>query len=973
MAPPAPAWPPPRTDNPAVNQLLSPTLTYDHAHHPVIAGNRLYYGSSADGSVVCLDAETGEFRWRFATEGPVRLAPRLTRGRILAASDDGLLYCLDAETGASLWTYRPGPEDRRLMGNGRPMSVWPIRCGICVRDGTAYVAAGLFPSHGTYLCAVDVETGEEEWKRPLDCSPQGFMLASPDRLFVPTGRTPFRVYRRSDGQPLATLGRSDSWGKSLPGGCCAVVVDEQLVTGPGEDGDLYVFDVTSAETLVRAPGTQIVVDGLVTYALGDRKISALERSYLQGSQPKVLWEQTCGKAHCLIRTAEHLCVGTDAGVEVISSTNGEHRGRVPFPAPVLGLAIAESRLYAATADGRIHCLSNRTPEAPLTHRLQAEPAPDTADADQTMAREALDLLGSTQGVCLIVGADTTDLARELAASSRLQVIQAVTDPAVAHSLRQALAEQGLLGQGIALHTVGVPALPYQRHLANLVIDLTLHDTAADAVPDTELLRVLRPYGGLLLQRRQALPDALPPGQPIRTGPESAFGAAFRRGHVPGAGSWTHCYADLGNTACSGDLTPFTEYGLLWFGRPGPRRMLERHIKGAPPLAADGLLFITGKDYLAGLDAYNGTILWEKDVPGSGRVGVLKDCGNMALAPDSLYVACDSACLLLDPSTGNQRAAIDVESVAGVPGHWGYTAWIGDLLLGTRTPPGAELQAGDAEDYTTIWKHHRPVVCSSHLFAADRHNGTRLWCHAPEPGLIANPTITVLGDRVFFLESTNPEPRRQDLGKVPLADLFANGPRVTALDLRTGEVAWSAAVDLSLFHHSLYMSGKDGTLVLCGSRHAPVDGQELIQYELLALDAGNGDLRWQNSNTPTRAHILDGGHGEQIQHPAIVGETVYGPGFARNLHTGEVVDGWLWNKSPQCATLSASATCAFSRQNGLPTVEAFADGSKLHLTRTTRPGCWINTLPIGGMVVIPEASSGCTCGYSVQASLGLAPR
>jgi hypothetical protein len=26
-----------------------------------------------------------------------------------------------------------------------------------------------------------------------------------------------------------------------------------------------------------------------------------------------------------------------------------------------------------------------------------------------------------------------------------------------------------------------------------------------------------------------------------------------------------------------------------------------------------------------------------------------------------------------------------------------------------------------------------------------------------------------------------------------------------------------------------------------------------------------------------------------------------------------------------------------------------------------------------MVVIPEASSGCTCGYSVQASLGLAPR
>jgi hypothetical protein len=83
-------------------------------------------------------------------------------------------------------------------------------------------------------------------------------------------------------------------------------------------------------------------------------------------------------------------------------------------------------------------------------------------------------------------------------------------------------------------------------------------------------------------------------------------------------------------------------------------------------------------------------------------------------------------------------------------------------------------------------------------------------------------------------------------------------------------------------------------------------------------------------------------------------------------------GWLWQKSPQCATLSASAHCAFSRQGGNPTMADFATGKENKMTRATRPGCWINTLPSGGIVLIPEASSGCTCGYAVQTSLALYP-
>jgi len=38
-----------------------------------------------------------------------------------------------------------------------------------------------------------------------------------------------------------------------------------------------------------------------------------------------------------------------------------------------------------------------------------------------------------------------------------------------------------------------------------------------------------------------------------------------------------------------------------------------------------------------------------------------------------------------------------------------------------------------------------------------------------------------------------------------------------------------------------------------------------------------------------------------------------------------------------------------------------------------PGCWINIIPAGGLVLIPEASSGCTCGYPLQTSMAFIPK
>ncbi len=210
---PRPAWPAPAEANISAGfHGLSSALTYDRAFHTVAAQGLVYFGSSADDALRCLDAATGRLRWKFVTEGPVRLAPVLSGSKVFAGSDDGFLYCLDAREGRLLWKYRAIPEDIRLPGNERMISLSPVRCGIVVEEGLVHFIAGLFPSRGVYLCALRAETGREVWKKKIGVSAQGYLLASPKRLFVPTGRTPFRVFDRAKGEALGKFGKSSSWG-----------------------------------------------------------------------------------------------------------------------------------------------------------------------------------------------------------------------------------------------------------------------------------------------------------------------------------------------------------------------------------------------------------------------------------------------------------------------------------------------------------------------------------------------------------------------------------------------------------------------------------------------------------------------------------------------------------------------------------------------------------------------------------------
>ncbi len=106
-------------------------LSFDIAYQPVVMGSAMYVGSMNSDWVASIDLATGLENWKFFTGGPVRFAPVAIDGKIYVGSDDGFMYCLD-EAGQLLWKIQGGPTNRKILGNDRMISVWPVRGGAVV-------------------------------------------------------------------------------------------------------------------------------------------------------------------------------------------------------------------------------------------------------------------------------------------------------------------------------------------------------------------------------------------------------------------------------------------------------------------------------------------------------------------------------------------------------------------------------------------------------------------------------------------------------------------------------------------------------------------------------------------------------------------------------------------------------------------------------------------------------------------------
>ena len=641
--------------------------------------------------------------------------------------------------------------------------------------------------------------------------------------------------------------------------------------------------------------------------------------------------------------------GADGHVAAFDSLTGAKTWSARVQGRAWSLAVAGGCLLVSTDAGQVTAFGPRPVKEPVTHDSRHD-TPTSAPAAWTT--RLIKQLGHLKGYAVVLGGTDPEAGIELARHTQIQVHVLLETAGQVASARKSIWSQGLTGRVTPVHAPPGREPAYVDGLFNIAL------VPAAAQPRTHKTasRLVRPWGGLVVE--------LTSGKVLS-----------RRGPLEGAGHWSHMYADAANTVCSDDQHVSGPLELQWFGPPGPRQMIDRHHRTVAPLFVAGRLFVPGNNRVIAVDGYNGTVLWNNAVPGSLRIGAFRDCSYLAATGDSIYIATQGKCLRMDGDTGKTLKTFSVPPAAdGKPRDWGYLAVVGDTLVGSAVSPGASRRKHSREAIQEgTYYDRRPLVGSEYLFAFDRRSGRHLWSYHTGAGLLPNPAIAIGNGAVSLIESDNKQTVDSATGRATPGDLFSKGARLVSLDLKTGSVRFSRPHDFSAIQHSVYLATSNGRLVVVGSRN---DGEDpkasRVWYDIQVFDDAEGDRLWAASQK--QGTQIGGSHGEQDHHPVIVGSTLYCEPFAWNLKTGKRIEGFGWNNKHRrgCGTLTASASTVFFRDS---TASMFDLKSNTYrkVTTTTRPGCWINMIPAGGLLLVPEASSGCTCNFAIQTSLAFRPR
>jgi outer membrane protein assembly factor BamB len=947
MHAPNPAWYKPAEERPRTD--------FDSAYHVTAANSMVYFGSSVDNKVYTLKANTGEVIWTFFTGGPVRLAPSIWKNRIYAGSDDGYVYCLNASDGTLIWKYRPGPSDEKVIGNERMISLWPVRTSILVDDGVAYCGAGLFPYEGIYICALNADTGRVLWKNGNvgakahelhygGMSPQGYLVASQDILYVPSGRALPAAFDRKDGRFLYYCSPP---GKV--GGVWSLLQDGQLIAGSEQTGKpaKITYDTRTGHIKNNLyswfPGLDLVNTARLSYVLDHQGITALDRAEYAAQSKRVneiegelnqlastikslkrkrgkaeeqkkqkisekidqattqmrtlaqerkklkniisVWKYENADLGCLIAAGDTVFAGGKEKIIAVDTKTGKKSWQYQVEGKVYGLAVADGNLLVSTDAGPIYCFAPDAASDAREIKVTPNPSPYTRDklspVYQAAAEEIIKQANIRKGYALVLGCDTGRLAYEIAQRTELKIVGIERDPKKRDQAREYLDSAGLYGSRVVVESWDPANLP--DYFANLIVcDEMIVSGGIESIHQ-DIPRILRPCGGVAIfgwpQTAPGSVDALNVDKLVRRLTEAGMPkpvvvrsdgvwVKMIRSKLADTGSWTHIYGNPANTACSEDQLVKSPLGVLWFGEPGPEKIVERHARPTAPVSINGRLFIQGEDVIIACDAYNGTVLWEKEIPDTTRVRVDVDGGSMAVSEEGLYLPANSKCYRLDPATGEVMRIYQMPpSPDGNPRSWRYVASTGDILFGStgilfdweysgfwkaavsngRWKNIDEIPQCYKEDYKK-WTARYPVP--NVLAHADYHRSGATWGH----GLSSPP---------FGYWGSQRSPKNARDSSMLCSDA------IFATDTKTGELLWihrgkeishitPTIADGTIFftenivteeQKNLAFSERDN-LIEAGkyepSKDLALKPEDMDVRLLIALDAQTGRKRWEKS-------------------------------------------------------------------------------------------------------------------------------
>jgi outer membrane protein assembly factor BamB len=949
-------------------------LGYDATYEPVVMGKTMFVPSMVTDSVTALDTETGQERWRFFAEGPVRLAPVAWQDKVYFVSDDGHLYCVGAADGRLKWKFRGLPDagkDRKLMGDGRLVSVFPARGGPVLADGTIYFAAGIWGDEGVFVHALNAETGQVVWSNTdsgriakanadhgvageAGISPQGHLAIVGDMLIVPCGaQLPALLDIKTGKLQTYTMG----WGGriGLPKGCA-------FVSGTGKylmhAGDIYdmgqpdkdpsskreydvkrMIHVGALTRLQIEPANQKDLDDFrepvltpeAMYYQQDKGIVACDLTkptLKQRSETTVpdyrredvypdpasvvfaeLWKLPC-KSEVHIKAGGRLYAGRRGFVEAVDIPGRGLEPGVSWRAEISG---TPHRMLAADGKLFVVTLEGRIcafgPDKPAQPVVHKSPAARAPAADPWTAKAAgmISAAGITDGYVLALGLADARLAEELVRQSRCDVIAVEADAAKAARFRERFERAGLYGSRISV-LVGDPAsYRFPAYLASLIV---LGDPGAVAkAGDPAFLKALF---------RSLRPYGGTACLEISADARQALGRQVSAGEFPGGVIGRK--GDLVLLSRQGRLADSADWSHAGANAANTGASQDRLVKA--PLTRlwfDGAFRWHRRPEKAAVRVAGGRVLVNTDNKlyavdvYTGRhlwQAVLPASdGEFVALEDAIYVTAGKSCVVLDPASGNESGQMTLPDEPD--GNWSHIRVAGEIFVG---------------------------AIGRHLVCIDRKTGRMLWDHQCENNV---SSIALGGGKVFA--SCSDTVNRRRIAAPPNAP----GGAVAAFDARGGKLLWkidaagevlySEPLDVLAIGRGVYR-GKDGLLVWSG---APADQMFVVGDRLISY------LKERPQVKPKRAVVV-----------------------MRNLLTGEEAGSEVEWYQRGCTIPRAGSNLLTTRYMGNAACIDLATGRMTWISNV-RAACSNNLFPADGVLNVPNLSGGCTCNY-MPVSQGFLP-
>jgi len=569
----------------------------------------------------------------------------------------------------------------------------------------------------------------------------------------------------------------------------------------------------------------------------------------------------------------------------------------------------------------------------------------TGSAAEQKDDALLQKIGMQKGICVFLGLPEDGKQHavvKLAENSDLMIYVQCSAEKDVRAVREAAEATGLLGKKIWVDHGSYSQIQMASNLA----DTIFAGSSAGGPMKKEVLRVLRPEGKAFFGNETL----------VKPTPE-------------GVDSWSHPYHSPDNNPLSTDKVARHPYLTQYMAEPmfGCISMVT--------VAAGGRVFMAFGhkamrkihnrvlNTLYGINAYNGTILWKRQL----RKGFMIHRNTMIATPDTLYLGDDESCKLIDTRTGKLKSEIKpaVDQAGGTVWKWiALNKGILYAMVGgaeIKVPVWQSKNAGFGHWVWGMWKgydYKDPETAfgfGRSMLAIDVGTREVLWSHRADAHLDGR-AVCMSNGRIYC---------------------YSPGKFLTCLDAGSGKEIWKTS-DKGLLaaigpHRKAqhFINGfSTSTYMKCSAKHLFFAGPQC--ENLVVVSAADGSRLWEKLGGANRKDRYRRSQAGNVQ-LVLRDDAVYAVGgqFAKSLKldydTGKILAEFKGRRA--CTRATGSVDSIFFRASG-GTMKFVPSSNAIEYIAPIRPPCHDGVVIADGL--LHWGPWICGCYISLYGHICLAP-